>query len=719
MPAPRYERTSQLQPGAINRSAGAPGEALSQELERFQSMAEQRLNQRAQETGYQEGLTAGTAGDLGPDHPTTVRARAFQQGAMVAHQAALQTDIRNNVARFQDENPYDPDAFDAQVKGLSEGLLKEADPTSRAFIQQRVADYAGAAKVQILHAQQVKLRTEAINDLDVGVQGLVDDATTAAFEGNVLMTEARRKELFTLLDQGHAGDLIDLAKVTELKGKFEREVTSQEVVGNFDRLLREQGDAAATDAIRRWQGTKGSDVGLTSDDHEAVTRQMVALKNRSDSLAADDKAKLAAGVRAEQLLRSTRVKDSIEAMRQGFAPQQEQAQQTTADLRWLQQTGALDPTDLVQAAQLAHDYDTAAAIQSQVHAFRRMPPQQQGQTLNQLRAALTRDGASAEETQLYSALQQTHTQVAAQLDKDPRGYLQGEAMIEDQPLDFSSAENLAKSVATRTNGADVGQHLTGEPTPLLTADEADQFATLYQQGQIEEKAGLLGILAQGDTEQIDATLKQLDAKGYKDMALLGSMVRDGRGQLAREIMLGQQVRGSQKQINPKTGDGYQADIDDAIGSALIDWPEQRATYTEAALSKYAELKASSGDASDVYQPRLMQQAIKQVMPTAEVNGRRVLIPSQATEDSFRGWFKGLTDADFTQVAGAPVEGMASLVQRRGRLAELGQGRYGVAISSAADDQEKILLNHQGEPFVLEYGKPGPHTPEPHRGRSQP
>lgn len=710
---PRYERTQQLQTGISAGAAGAPGQALAQELDRFVEQRNQELDRRAEEQGFAAGEAAGTQGELGPQNPHTIAGRAFEKGAIVAHQAAVQTDIRDQVGRYVIEAPDDPDAFDAKVAGMTEGLMKEADPRMRSFIQERVADYAGRAKLSVLDAQQTKLRKSAVDDLELGAKGLFDDATTAAFEGDTTYTEARRQEITGLLEQGVAGGLMEPAKAKELLQNFEREVTSQEVVGNFDRVLRKQGSEAGTKAIRGWQEQKPSELGLTADDHEAVTRQLITMKNRFDSLAADDHAKQNAMISAETVLRSGRVKDAISVMASGFAPDKGVVDQATADIRWLRSSGVQDPTDAVRAAELAKDFDTAAAIQGQVHNFRRMTTPQRTQALAQLRGALTRDGASPQEVQLYKALESTNTEVTAAVQKDARGYLAGEGLIPQAPLDFSSGEALTKSIAERAAGAEVGEQLVGEPISRLTAAETDQFASLYRNAEIEERVGLLGILTEGGGEQTEATLKQLDSQGYKDMALLGNFVRQGRGGLARDVMLGAKIRGSEKQITPKRTD-YQADLDATVGSAMIDWPEQRATYLEAALSKYAELKSRTGDASDTYEPKVFAQALEAVMPTAEFNGRKVLIPPHATPDSFEDWTRGFTDSDFVTVAGRPDQGMAALVKRRGRLVELGDGRYGVSIESAADQQDKYLLNNQGQPFILEYGSPGPRS-EPHRG----
>lgn len=714
---PRYGRDTQVQTGIAAGNTGAPGEALAHELDNFEATRNAELDRRAEEQGYQAGLAGGGQGDLGPQDPHSIRERAFQQGAIVAHQAAVQTDIRDNVQKFVIEAPDDPDAFDAKVSGMTEGLLKEADPRMRPFIQERVADYAGRAKLQVLDAQQTKLRKSAVDDLQLGIKGLFDDATTAAFEGDTTYTEARREELTSLVTRGVAGGLVDQAYATDQLQTFERAVTSQEVVGNFDRVLRKQGTEAATKAIRQWQAQKPSELGLTVDDHEAVTRQLITMKNRYDGLAADEKAKTNAMVSAESLLRSSRVKDVITGMASGFAPGKGEIDQATADLRWLRSSGVQNPTDAVQAALLADDFDTAAAIQPQVQTFRRMTTPEREAELTKLRAVLTREGAHPKEVKLFKALEATNTEVSAAVAKDARGYLAGEGLIPAAPLDFSSPDALTQSIESRGEGAELGQQLTGEPISRLTAAETDQFAALYRTAEIEERVGLLGIITAGAGDETEATLKQMDSQGYKDLALLGNFVHQGRGELARDVMLGAKIRGSEKQITPQRM-LYQSDLDATIGSAMLDWPEQRATYIDAAISKYAELKSRTGDASDTYVSQTFKRALATVMPTAKYNGRRVLIPPQATADSFEDWTDGWTDSDFVDVAGRPEAGMAALVHRRGRLVELGDGRYGVTITSAATQQATYLQNSHGKPFVLEYGKPGPRS-ESHRGSGKP
>lgn len=718
MPAPRYDRQIAVDAGgAVNRAAGADSSALEQTLEQFSQNRAAAIAQRNTERAFLAGQQSGGQGGPADATELTSAGRAFNRGAMLAHQAAVQTDIRDSVGRYAIEHPEDPDGFQAKVDGLQEGLLKEADPRMQPFIRERLADYAGRAKLGIIEAQQQKLRKDALGDLRRGSEGLFDDASTAAFEGNVPLAEARRQEYHALLQGGVDGKLLTEGEAGELRKKFEHEVTQQEVVGNFDRLVRDKGVDAGRHSIERWQATKPSDVNLSADEHEAVTRQLITLQNRQESLLADASRQRNAALAAEYEVRKSRVEDAVKVLREGFPQDQAGAKTIAEDLRWMQGIGT--PLERVKAGELARDYDTAQAIQSQVYRFRRMPPAARAAELDRLESHLRTGGANADQVQLLQSLKTTSAFVDRQLESDPRGFANSEGLIQDAPLDFSEPGKLVDSINARANNADIGKHLIGRPLPRFTEAEAHQLGEVYKNSEIEQKSALLGVITAGSGPDALATLGQLDKTGNKRMAILGSMVMQGQGQVARDVMRGEQVLAGAKEVKPKVSD-YGPDVEDSWGSALGDWPEQRGQYLDAAIAKYAELKASAGDLSDKYEASMMRQALEAVMPTAEFNDRRVAVPPGVSEKAFEQWVDSWKPEDFKGIAGVadPAEALR-LVKHRGRLVELGAGRYGVLMDSALSGRDKVLVRapaaadpgaagevsadaRTAEPFVLEY-----------------
>lgn len=697
---PRFQRTTQLDTRPIPTGAGAPESQLANVLEDFADRAQNTLDRQAGESAFLEGQLSETGDFTGNDN--TIRGRAFNAGVMASQQAAQQTDLRDSIAGFELENEADPDAFQAQVDGLLEGMLEESDARLHPFIKQRAADYSGRAKVRIIERQQAELLKQATEDLQRGVDGMFEDATTAAFEGDVPMIEARRQEIEGLLQTAVDGELLDPEQANEIFDDFERKVTAQEVVGEFDRLVRSEGPDAGAKSIKRWQGTKPSTVGLSTEEHEAVTRQLITLRNREISLLNDSKAKNTAALRAETNERRGRVKDSIGVLSDGFPLEHQAAEQVAQDIDWLLSTGEED--DVQRAQELAAEFDVASIIQGQVHQFRRMPQAARDDELIKLEGAL-RDGASPEGLQLLGALKKTHSDVTRQVETDPRGYLQREGLVEDPPLNLNSAGELAQSLAARQGS--VGQALTGRPVGLLTAAEADQFADIFSQAEIEEQVALLGVITAGAGEQSMETLQQLDTKGYQQMAVLGSFVMEGRDQLAREVLRGSAAIANIPAMKPKPID-LQVTIDDVWEGAMSDSfnVERRGVMRDTAVAKYAELKTRTGDTSDVFNSSLMEQALNEVMPTGKFNGRRVAIPSFANDDMFDDWVDSWDELTFLGVAGGGGQEMLDLVRDRGRLVEVGNGRYGVEVISASTGLGRSLVTESGKPWILDFPRPG-------------
>ncbi len=686
---PRFTRQVQRDVAPANPLAGAAATELRNELENFSARRNAELDRRAEEEGFLEGQQAGPGGEF-EGREDTIRGRAFQRGVVVAHQAALQTDIRDSIAGYALEHPNDPDGFDAKVEALREGLNQETPGELRPFVEQRINDYAGRTKTSIIAQQQAELEAEAIDDLNKGVAGMMQDAETAAFEGDVLLVEARRQEFGALLEESIGAGFMDEADAAASMQQFETTVTANEVIGNFDRLVRSEGPEAGAEAIKRWQGVKPSSVGMDPEQHEAVTRRLVALRNRQSALESDERAKAAAAEKAARQARTDRVKDSIKVLESGFSLDPDDAARVTEDL------------DALADPELAGDFDVAQAIQSQVHAFRRAPAAARSEALIELEQSLRAEGANADQVALLKALRKTHNEVSAEVEQDPRGFVNREGLVDDIPLNFESGESLVESLAIRTEaGSDVGEGLIGEPLPLLTAAEATQLAQVYGQAEIEERIGILGAVTAGAGDEAMATLGQLDAAGNRRMALLGNYVLTGQQDLARSVMRGDMLLASDSGIKPKRID-YQATLDDEIGAAMADWPAERQQYIEAAFARYADLKARSGDVTDQYDDGLFEQALNDVLPTARFNGRRVALPAGVNEDRFEEWTEGWTADSFEGVPGGTGEEILRAVQSRGRLVELGGNEYGVTLDSALTGDARLLVDVNREPIVLRF-----------------
>lgn len=693
---PRFERQVSPETGITNPLAGTDADILAAELDAFSRRRATEAAQAGAEAAFTRGQAAGNEQGLDAQQrePWNARARAFNAGVAAAQQAALTTDIRDQVSRIAIETPDDPDAFAARVEGLEQGLIQAAPVGMHAFITERVADYGGRAHTQILASRTQQVRAQAVDDLSRGTEALLEDAQRAAFEGDVLLLESRRQEVENLIGAAVEGGLLDAASAAAILTNVGRDITGQEVIGNFDRLVRDQGADAGLDAIARWQQTKPSEVGLSVAQHEEVTRQLIGLRNRQAGLEYDAAHLQMAETDAAEKAARSRVQDTIGVMTSGFAPQPEALQQAVQDL------------SLLGDADLAAQFDTAAAIQDEVLRFRRLPPGQRANELNRLEALMRTEGATPESVQLLSRLQQMDTQINQQLADDPRGYAERSGFVADAPLQFGTVDGFIESISARVDAGGVGDQLTGQPLPRLNADEASQLAHLYNTATIEEKVQILGAVTVGAGDDAQATLAQLDRTGASMMALVGNYVMQGDvgTRLARDILRGQEIIAADREIVPSRLD-WEQQAAARWGTALNDWPEQRQTYIQAAQAKYAQLKQGKGDLTSEFDASLWRQALDSVMRVGAYNGRQVALPLGYTPGQFSDWTRGWTAQTFDGIAGGTGAEILAVARSRGRLIEAGDGLYALAIANDLDSIDRPLVRADGSLFLLHIRAP--------------
>ena len=109
----RYQRSEAAQAVPTSKEAANNLFSLAERLRAFSNREHDRLDQQAQIEGKQAGLDAasGVKGGIDLSDNSTIRARAFNQGAQIAHAAAIKIDINENIERLTLENQYNLEAF--------------------------------------------------------------------------------------------------------------------------------------------------------------------------------------------------------------------------------------------------------------------------------------------------------------------------------------------------------------------------------------------------------------------------------------------------------------------------------------------------------------------------------------------------------------------------------------------------------------------------------
>ena len=106
---PRYQRSEAAQAVPTSKAAADYGFSLAERLRSFSNTMHSYADKQAGIEGKQAGLTeaSGKIGGVDLSDMTTIRSRAFSEGAQLAHAAQIKIDVNENIARIALENEYD------------------------------------------------------------------------------------------------------------------------------------------------------------------------------------------------------------------------------------------------------------------------------------------------------------------------------------------------------------------------------------------------------------------------------------------------------------------------------------------------------------------------------------------------------------------------------------------------------------------------------------
>jgi hypothetical protein len=126
---PRYQQVETYEPARPSMGQAQALQSLSQKLAAFtqgqQRQADIFAAQEAERAG--QAAAAGKKGGVEMQQPGTIRADAFNKGALMAHAAAIQTDIRETTARLETTFATNMEGFQQAMDSYKEGLFTQID----------------------------------------------------------------------------------------------------------------------------------------------------------------------------------------------------------------------------------------------------------------------------------------------------------------------------------------------------------------------------------------------------------------------------------------------------------------------------------------------------------------------------------------------------------------------------------------------------------------
>jgi hypothetical protein len=260
----RYQRSVQIQPTAMGNEQAQGFQSLADRLQSFSNQQGQIADRDAAKEGELSGQTAasGKSSGVAFHEGDTIRGRAFNKGALMAHAAQIQIDVRSDVANFARTNPFDIEGFDAQVEGMRKGLLTEIDPQLRPHAENEINDYVSRARSGIQDNVYKQKTTEYLSIVTTAVEGMKEDALIAASEGDIALYERKMEQISAIYAEGIKDGVLDADSVAKDNVLFSEKTDGQIMEGWINRLI-ESDPEKAQEEINKF--AKGENTELEKD----------------------------------------------------------------------------------------------------------------------------------------------------------------------------------------------------------------------------------------------------------------------------------------------------------------------------------------------------------------------------------------------------------------------------------------------------------------------
>jgi len=670
----RFRRSSTSGFGSIKaiRPVGATeaartSQALSQAMNRVSQFAfgqaQEDYRRRAKTEGAQMVQDNGAIPTLRKiseeGGPQDLRQEAAYEVATRVASAELETDARSEISRLFSEaeindTPYEE--FEAQVQDVLTGFpsaLADLEPESAAMLRTRLDSVAANSLGKYAERYQKNQIADAQGRALVGIDQRQKDIVQAATEDTDQRDEivAEQIDAFTeyMRDYGFDEDFIS-RRVIETR----EDATEAQIRSDFQELNSVE---AQEQRLEQLEENPPPELGVQK------TRTLLrSLRAEQGALAREQQGKVS------QL--SRRIDDEIvDIFSAGGDPTEERMYEIGVAVEATGDEG------------LKQEYSRAVALRNEVVQFRKMPPDMLQQEINNMRG----EGITDEfEVAVVEAAESVLANVNTEADRDPISLGIKQGVIEPAPLNYSSFDKMSESIANRVEiGDQVANHYGVEPK-YLTDEEANRISNEINRMNSLEKAEL----AVGMNAMPPGLWQQLAEKEQGVFAMVSAI---GDTNIANRVFEGQDLIRDKLVDMPSRAE--LTEVYNDVAGDVYTGRDREATIA-AAKAYYA---ASATDRNEFDEDEF-ESAIQMVTGgIAEINGIKIQLPRQATEDQFDTFVNNFTPAMVERFGGVQNRDPESAAEqiRDLQFKSIGDNRYVVLQSEGAS-----VMNNSGEPFVV-------------------
>jgi hypothetical protein len=697
----RYARSEAAQAVPTSKAAADYGFSLAERLRSFANTQHNRLDQQAELEGKQAGLTAasGKTGGIDLSDNSTIRSRAFNQGAQLSHAAAIKIDINENIERLKLENEYDLEAFQTKAAGYKKGLLAEVDPVMWAMAEADVDASISGGTISIGKEIHKRDKEEHLGTITKGMGLLLQNIENFSRDGQLEEAQSNIEQLELLLNEGvEAGIITSSFKETELLKAYELS-DAQILFGGLKRILEEEGLEAAEKAVEEFAKAELDEEDISATSRDGIVTKMETLLSRERSDISRENAIANAQSAAETKVIKELAKDATYALQHNQIPD---------DVEELIQR-ATDNGDTIVAKDLAEELAiTKAIINRKVTvgdserdvSFIHQTTSTMEAIIGNMEKKENLSGFNAKLLERYRTVL-ADTKTGIQKDILSLAVRQGR-ITELDGIDYTDPETIAK----RMEQLSLVQALYGttDGSPLTDVESNNLIKTLNdEETTVMQKAQLLQTLVDGFGDDAQGIMKQMFDKDAPEYILVGELLIEGHIGLPADILEGMDLI-EKGLVNVPAG--LDKEIRIGLGDAAQENPPYAQMVIEAARALYVRKKKGLSESTvDSVDPDQIESILNQITGgVLEINGVKIIAPKRGiNEDAFEDRLKDLQPNDLNAMGGVWGEDAQNAVEyvQKATFISIGKGIYHVVLSEPGDPVE-LLKNKHGDIFVFKY-----------------
>lgn len=705
----RYQRSEAAQAVKTSKDEANNMFKLADRLREFSNRAMDREDQQAGIEGKQAGMTAasGQVGGIDLSDNSTIRSRAFNQGAQLSHAAQIKIDINENMSRLYQENQFDLQAFQEKSAGYKKGLLAEVDPSMFAMAEADLNSAVSNGTIKIGDGLYKIERTEQVSAIKKSVNIAEELALQLSANGDIEGADAQIAQIAAAIQVGIDQNLpgIDQEYLDSYMAKLTESADSELVLGVFKRELEGNGIEAAETALDAFAAyddslvdDNGDEVSILPSTKRSIVGSMETLINRAKSERNGELSKATAEKNAQKKILKDDVTQHISALNLNQFPE------TLEDLK----------KKLVGFPELQRDLARAESEAAYAAVFMKQNPTTMAFIVNDLNGKKNLSPAKAKLLERYKAI---HKDTLTRMKTDMLNLAVEHGIIGELPLiNFADPEAIKNRILQYRTAQDHYGTTGGSP---LTEQETDQLVNALDDTETSasNKMVLLSNLVEGFGDASTDLFENMFNKSAPEYIVVGELINESRTsnntgllRVGENILLGMEsIEKGLVVVDPDLKDSIRM----AFGNATDENPDYTQMILESAAALY--LQRNKGNTDNVAD---MEKEINRALTditggVLEFNGRKLIAPDRTIgQDAFEDYIEDeLTRNDLNAMGGVHLNSYSAAealeMVQEGQFVSVGQGKYTIIIDDGPPPE--YLKNKFFETFIFNYdtehGKP--------------